>query len=264
MKKALFYMLIIVAVQTLCLLFWAIAGLLWAVLFEVSFTKTVLAPMLLAGLLSSQVVLIWLFVSKKWAVVGWGSIDKRTRPYAIAVAMAFVVAIFPFDAVMVLSFPDAPDPAIGQLLGGNSSPILLVLSVCVLGPIAEELVFRGAVLPALYRWRRNAWLAIMVSAALFGLIHLNIIQGIVAFYSGIVMGWLYYRTRSVVPGMVLHVTSNSLYMLLDNVIEEKDLPSLTFSDMTPYLLVIFGVGLLLLCCWQANRLFAKCEPLMPE
>lgn len=156
-------MLIVFAVQVLCGLFWAIAGLLWAVLFEVSFTKTVLAPMLLAGLLSSHVVLIWLFVSKKWAVVGWGSIDKRTRPYAIAVAMAFVVAIFPFDAVMVL-----------------------------------------------------------------------------------------------------HVTSNSLYMLLDNVFDEKDLPSLTFSDITPYLLVIFGVGLLLLCCWQANRLFAKCEPLMPE
>ena len=80
------------------------------------------------------------------------------------------------------------------------------LAVGVLAPIAEEMVFRGAILRRLLdvldvRWH---WAAIVVTAALFGAIHLNMAQGINAFVMGLLLGWMYMRTRSI------HFTNNTI------------------------------------------------------
>ena len=86
------------------------------------------------------------------------------------------------------------------------------LAVGVLAPIAEEMVFRGAILRRLLdaldvRWH---WAAIVVTAALFGAMHLNMAQGINAFVMGLLLGWMYMRTRSIVPGLVFHFTNNTI------------------------------------------------------
>ena len=86
------------------------------------------------------------------------------------------------------------------------------IAIGVLVPIAEEMVFRGAILRRLLdasdtRWH---WAAIVVTAALFGAMHLNMAQGINAFVMGLLLGWMYMRTRSIVPGLVFHFTNNTI------------------------------------------------------
>jgi membrane protease YdiL (CAAX protease family) len=53
----------------------------------------------------------------------------------------------------------------------------------------------------------------VVASAIFGIVHLNPIQVFYAFFLGLVFGWLYYRTGSLMPCIVGHVLNNSLAAL---------------------------------------------------
>ena len=87
--------------------------------------------------------------------------------------------------------------------------------VCLLAPVAEEIVFRGAVLRTLLGWKpEQRWLMILLSALLFALAHLNPEQLLHPILIGILLGWMYERTRSVVPGIVFHWGNNTAAYLL--------------------------------------------------
>lgn len=82
-----------------------------------------------------------------------------------------------------------------------------VISGCVLAPVVEELLFRGVVLRSFLRlYPRGA--AIAGSALLFGFAHLNIYQFVGATALGLLAGWLYERTRSLLPCITLHAAWN--------------------------------------------------------
>jgi membrane protease YdiL (CAAX protease family) len=91
-------------------------------------------------------------------------------------------------------------------------PVLAVLSVAravVITPLAEELLFRGA----LYGWLRRwwpAWATTAATAAAFAAIHGSLVA-VVPFtlVFGIVTGWLRERTGSVAAGSVSHVLNNA-------------------------------------------------------
>jgi membrane protease YdiL (CAAX protease family) len=77
-----------------------------------------------------------------------------------------------------------------------------------MAPLLEEMLFRGIVLRGfLLRYAR--WQAILGSALLFGAAHLNIYQFVVGLVMGTVLGWLYERTRSLIPCIALHAAYNS-------------------------------------------------------
>ena len=80
--------------------------------------------------------------------------------------------------------------------------------VAVLVPLAEEIVFRGTLLRRLLIRFRNPWIPILISAIVFGCVHGNMAQFIHATLLGILLGWLYYNTRSVLPGLALHFVNN--------------------------------------------------------
>ena len=81
-------------------------------------------------------------------------------------------------------------------------------------PLVEELVFRGAILRALLRWKSNPWVGIVISAVMFSLVHMNPVQMPHAFLVGLLMGWMYYRTDSIVPGVVYHWVNNTIAYVL--------------------------------------------------
>ena len=90
-----------------------------------------------------------------------------------------------------------------------SGSVMGFISLAVLGPVLEELLFRGAVTKELLK-RYKPGTAIVLSGLLFGLFHINPAQVVGAMISGFFFAWLYYRTRSLVPGIVLHILNNGL------------------------------------------------------
>lgn len=103
-------------------------------------------------------------------------------------------------------------PATSEMLP-SGGPELLVqfLELCVMPAIAEELLFRGA-FQGLMRPCGSA-AAIFAPALLFGVLHLDLAQGLTAFACGVFLGWLAERSGSILPGMLLHLVNNALAFL---------------------------------------------------
>ena len=98
------------------------------------------------------------------------------------------------------------------------------VAIGILAPFAEEVVFRGAVLRTLLGLmsKKNHWVAIMISAAIFGLVHANVAQFVNALLLGLLLGWMYYRTKSLVPGILLHWVNNTMAYVLSNIMPQSD------------------------------------------
>lgn len=88
-----------------------------------------------------------------------------------------------------------------------------IVSLALVGPVVEELVFREAILGHMLRGGVDKWSAIVLSALLFGLVHGNPIQIPFAIAVGIVFGLIYYRMRNVVLTSIIHVVNNSIAVL---------------------------------------------------
>lgn len=103
-------------------------------------------------------------------------------------------------------------PATSEMLPSGGSELLMqFLALCVMPAIAEELLFRGA-FQGLMRPCGSA-AAIFAPALLFGVLHLDLAQGLTAFACGVFLGWLAERSGSILPGMLLHLVNNTLAFL---------------------------------------------------
>jgi membrane protease YdiL (CAAX protease family) len=86
------------------------------------------------------------------------------------------------------------------------------LVVAFVAPVVEELTYRGLGFTLLERYGK--WVAILVTAVLFGASH-GLIEGLPVLTAfGIGIGWLRSRTGSVYPGMLLHGAFNGLALVL--------------------------------------------------
>ena len=91
---------------------------------------------------------------------------------------------------------------------------LLFLTVGLLAPAAEELIFRGLVFRRMKDFM-NPWAAIILSALLFGIYHGNIIQFLYASLMGILLAVIYHRTGTLWTSILAHVVAN-LWSLFGN------------------------------------------------
>jgi membrane protease YdiL (CAAX protease family) len=89
----------------------------------------------------------------------------------------------------------------------HRAPPIEFLAALVVAPLTEEAIFRGLILRGLLR-RYAAPRAILVSAVLFALWHRNPYQFVTAFSGGLLAGWLYVRTRSLWPCVIVHALIN--------------------------------------------------------
>ena len=93
---------------------------------------------------------------------------------------------------------------------GLSRNAVGIMGLAFFGPLLEEVLFRGAIQGLLMRYFGRPWPAIVVAALVFGVFHMNPVQIVYATLLGIVLGWIYYRTGSLLSVIVGHVLNNSL------------------------------------------------------
>ena len=95
----------------------------------------------------------------------------------------------------------------------------MVFTAIVLAPILEEMLFRGVIQGAVTR-RKGPFAGVLISALIFGIIHLNPVQVVNAFFVGLVLGYVYHRTCTLWSVIVLHMLNNSfsyfMWMLSGN------------------------------------------------
>lgn len=86
------------------------------------------------------------------------------------------------------------------------------LKVAVIAPVVEELIFRGLILQG-FRKNYNGFTAVVMSALLFALFHLNPWQFPATFVLGLLLGWIMLRTNSIVLAILGHSINNFLVLL---------------------------------------------------
>ncbi|MDR0988051.1 MAG: CPBP family intramembrane metalloprotease [Prevotellaceae bacterium] len=155
-----------------------------------------------------SIVLMSLYLWKK------GYLRNNGRAYAPTTAgfLAWTV-IIGLSTIVLVEFLMTLLPPIPNLMESGfeviQSNAVGILALVLLGPILEELLFRRAVMEEMLTQYKPA-VVIVLQALLFALIHLNPAQMVGAALVGAVLGWIYYRTRSVIPCIVLHVLNNSI------------------------------------------------------
>ena len=97
----------------------------------------------------------------------------------------------------------------GMFLGDVAHNIIGVITIALVAPLLEEVLFRGAIQGYMMR-RYNPWTAIVCASLIFGIIHMNPVQTVYAALIGGIFGWIYYRTGSLLSVIVGHVLNNSI------------------------------------------------------
>lgn len=185
------------------------------------------AYQLLAGAAMAGINLLWPLSATAqlgWALllsgtamtahlVGFGHVNLRQalRPVGADVMLCSLVCIastvLAGNALSLLiplpNWLDSDFTALGHTLVG-------AFSIALLAPWVEELLFRGAILQSLRADSASPWRSILLSALIFGLIHINPAQVPFAILAGIAFGWVSVCTRSLLPAIIGHALNNSL------------------------------------------------------
>lgn len=124
------------------------------------------------------------------------------------VSMQFVIGFFLNLATLV--FPDAMQAyrELIQDVGIGENSLISVIATVILAPISEELLFRGLTLRFLNKTGVCFWIANIIQAALFGFLHMNIVQGLYAFVIGLILGCVAGKCRTVFLPIVIHLIFN--------------------------------------------------------
>lgn len=135
---------------------------------------------------------------------------------------------------------------------------LNLLLLAVLPALVEEYVFRGLIFLG-YK-KRNPLKAVLLSAALFGFMHLNINQFSYAFVLGIVLALLVYATGSIIPGILVHFTINGYsvvvsYILADKVTDSTEPVNEAATGQITVFTILFLIAVLIMLTSFAVRLF---------
>lgn len=158
-----------------------------------------------------SVATIAVFAWRRWSPFSRVYMQQRRWDVLAWTAMAALGAVAPMQLLVELlglEMPEAQQRLFTQILSNEWG----FVPIAVLVPLAEEMAFRGAILRTLLRHfdARGHWWAIVLSALLFGVAHGNGVQFVNGFVVGLLLGWLYWRTGSIVPGVVFHMTNNAI------------------------------------------------------
>lgn len=135
-----------------------------------------------------------------------------------------------------------------EMLFYKSSPIDSFISVIILAPLCEEFLCRGMMLRGMLE-HISPIKAILWSAFLFALLHLNPWQAIPAFALGAFFGWVYWKSGSIWLVIFLHFVNNFSAMILARFF--PDLPiDVALSDMlsTGWYALTYAVAIIVFTC----------------
>ncbi len=91
--------------------------------------------------------------------------------------------------------------------------IIQLVYVCIIGPVVEEIIYRGLVIKLLSPYGKG--MAIFFSALFFGLMHGNLSQSLTTFIGGIIYAMVAVNCNSIVPTLIIHVLNNTFASITD-------------------------------------------------
>ena len=174
----------------------------------------------------SGIAMIWHLIHFKYVkfnLKSFGEVSGKTIGLSIPLIVAGMIFIN-----LCSEFLGLPDMMQDTFLA-MSRNVFGIISITIMAPLVEELLFRGAIQGYLLRKGMKPLNAILIASAIFGIVHMNPIQIPFAFSIGLIFGWLYYRTGSVVPGIIGHFINNSIATIQMALLSKEELNTKTIE-----------------------------------
>ncbi len=144
-----------------------------------------------------------------WVELGLRRFDRNSIVLGCGLLIGTYVIVIVNNLIMMLLGLVTQADTILEMIGEVDSPLLLAFVTAIVAPVTEELFFRGFLFKGLRE--KYGWVnALMFSSIIFALFHGQIATLIPTFLLGALFAYMYQRTESVFPGMVLHFTVNSI------------------------------------------------------
>lgn len=202
--------------------------------------------LLVIGLLASQILELLAF----WGLRYFKPVEM-VRPFPgwktliLSLPLGFAVLL---GVEMLASALDAPDNLDMESL---CQGWVGILSIAIVGPISEEVLMRRIVLRDMEAATGSVWAGILISAAIFSIIHVNPAQMIFAFPAGVLFGWIYCKTGSLLVPICIHIMNNSMAVISVHMgVEEQPF---VFNMETALTLVACAVISVPLIMWMNRR-----------
>lgn len=186
--------------------------------------------------------------------------ESLKSPFKFDISSQHVPQLFITLLAVVFCFRMGYDASLGQLIVDKigvdpdliesmelilAAPVLGLIYIGFIGPIFEEIIFRGFMFSGMLRRGYGFWTAATVSSILFAVMHLNIAQGVNAFFIGLLAAGIYYWTGNLKYAMLLHI-ANNLYVTLSGNMQEEIYTQLNLSMKLGLAAVSFVLGAVLL------------------
>jgi membrane protease YdiL (CAAX protease family) len=154
----------------------------------------------------------WREIGIRWPADLWSAFVLLLFSLVAILVILLVAALWSKLFLLLFHVPTARDDQF-TLYSGPLSHAALGVHLLIAAPICEEIIFRGLILRWFLRRGIVPWAAIIGTALLFAAGHLDPSNLDSYFLSGLILGYLAYRTRSLLPAMIWHALFNLLALL---------------------------------------------------
>jgi uncharacterized protein len=161
-------------------------------------------------------------------------VPGSTIVVALIMTVALGVIIDPITELIPM--PESIKKMFEALMQPN---VFSFITIVIMAPLLEEAFFRGVILEGFLR-NYSPWKAIIWSSMIFGAAHMNPWQTISASLVGVLIGWIYVKTNSLIPGIILHFFNNLIGFSVMAFVDQ-DMDSLYLSKLIESELAYFGL-----------------------
>ncbi len=182
---------------------------------------------------------------------------KSIFPVLILTTIGFSIVISELVNYISLLFPmnEFLEEIFSKSLSGEENLVSTMIRVVLVASVVEEILIRGIILEGFLVEYSN-FKSILLSALLFGIIHLNIYQFVAALIIGIFLGWLYVNTNSLLLCIISHGAFNSLGYIVGDILN-IDISGYTTEGFQPFWFTGIGLILIILGIFLLKRIFIK-------
>ncbi len=138
--------------------------------------------------------------------------------------------------------------------------VLFFLAIVFIPCFVEEFTMRGVTMQPLRKYGDG--FAIISTAIVFGLIHMNIVQGIFAFIAGTIFGYISIISGSVWSAVIVHALNNLLYGIINLLTEKNETLGNTFYSLSTMIIMIVGAVCIVLLSFDKDRIHLKKNSLL--
>jgi membrane protease YdiL (CAAX protease family) len=158
------------------------------------------------------VIFIFAWRGIHWNHLRFGKFDWSTLGIGCGLLIGSYVIIIVHNALLFLIGVDTQGEDIMRLFAELDSPLWFFIVGAIFAPLVEEIFFRGFLFQG-FRARYGWVTGMLMSAAVFAAAHLDLVVLIPTFILGCLLAYLYHRSNSLWPGIILHFLVNSFGLL---------------------------------------------------